>query len=219
MPSTTFLNLPPEKRKKFLQCARAEFARVPYADASINQIIRAAGIPRGSFYMYFADKGELFQYLVGTYAVELEALFERALRQTQGDLFAAFRMFYDLIQTKYRAPGRDEVFEDLMNMFRLNHQMQPQLFLQGNGPPPALSRLRSLVDEERLDLRGSQDFEHMFQILAGVTGAAILKGTLAEDPDPVRARLVNMLSILERGMARVPAEPAAPSSTERIGYK
>ena len=56
MPSATFLNLPPEKRERFLRAARTEFARVPYADASINRMIRAAGIPRGSFYMYFANK-------------------------------------------------------------------------------------------------------------------------------------------------------------------
>lgn len=53
--------LPPaaEKRERLLLAAEEEFARVPYAEASINRMIRAAGIPRGSFYMYFRDKEEL----------------------------------------------------------------------------------------------------------------------------------------------------------------
>ena len=49
MPSQTFYNLPPAKREKLLRAARAEFARVPYDQVSINRIVRAAGIPRGSF--------------------------------------------------------------------------------------------------------------------------------------------------------------------------
>lgn len=62
MPSKTFFHLPAEKRERLLLAAEEEFARVPYAEASINRMIRAAGIPRGSFYMYFRDKEELFHY-------------------------------------------------------------------------------------------------------------------------------------------------------------
>ena len=64
MPSDTFFHLPAEKRERLLAAARGEFARAAYEDASINRIIRQAGIPRGSFYMYFTDKEELFRYLL-----------------------------------------------------------------------------------------------------------------------------------------------------------
>lgn len=67
MPSKTFFHLPAEKRERLLLAAEEEFARVPYAEASINRMIRAAGIPRGSFYMYFRDKEELFHYLLKRY--------------------------------------------------------------------------------------------------------------------------------------------------------
>ena len=50
MPTTTFFNLPPPKREKLLRAAVAEFARRPYGEVSINRIIQAAEIPRGSFY-------------------------------------------------------------------------------------------------------------------------------------------------------------------------
>ena len=55
MCSETFLRLPEEKRGRFLEAAWEEFTRVKFADASINQIVRRAGIPRGSFYQYFSD--------------------------------------------------------------------------------------------------------------------------------------------------------------------
>ena len=51
MPSSTFLNLAPEKQEKLLTAAVREFTERPYNEASINQIVQAAGIPRGSFYM------------------------------------------------------------------------------------------------------------------------------------------------------------------------
>ena len=63
MPSATFYNLPEEKRERLLRAAREEFSRVPYESASVNRIIQSAGIPRGSFYMYFTDKEELFGHL------------------------------------------------------------------------------------------------------------------------------------------------------------
>ena len=56
MPSNTFFRLPEEKRQRLLDAAWEEFSRVSFADASINQIIRAANISRGSFYQYFTDK-------------------------------------------------------------------------------------------------------------------------------------------------------------------
>ena len=64
MPSDTFFRLPAPKRERLLRCARQEFSRVSYPDASINRIIHSAGIPRGSFYMYFEDKSDLFLYLM-----------------------------------------------------------------------------------------------------------------------------------------------------------
>ena len=67
MPSTTFFNHPAEKQEKLLAAARAEGARVRYPEASINKIIQAADIPRGSFYMYFKDKEELFVHLLSAY--------------------------------------------------------------------------------------------------------------------------------------------------------
>ena len=55
------MNLPAEKQEKLLEAATREFSHRPFNEASINQIIKEAGIPRGSFYMYFQDKEDLFR--------------------------------------------------------------------------------------------------------------------------------------------------------------
>lgn len=65
MPTSTFFRLPEEKRQRLIEAAWEEFTQNSFSDVSINQIIRAAGIPRGSFYQYFADKGDLFFFFAG----------------------------------------------------------------------------------------------------------------------------------------------------------
>ena len=101
MPSATFYNLPAEKRERLLRAAREEFSRVPYESASVNRIIRSAGIPRGSFYMYFTDKEELFGHLMDSYGALLERRMGEMLEQREGDLFAAFLDLFDHIQAHW----------------------------------------------------------------------------------------------------------------------
>ncbi len=63
MPKPTFLNLPDEKRERFVAAALDEFARHPYDTASVSAIIARLGIAKGSVYQYFDGKRDLFQWL------------------------------------------------------------------------------------------------------------------------------------------------------------
>lgn len=107
MPSATFFHLPPAKREKLLQCAREEFSRVSFDEASINRIVHQAEISRGSFYMYFTDKADLFRYLLQCYLDELTQMLEELLTREQGDLFAAFEaLFQTLAVSSHSSPQR-----------------------------------------------------------------------------------------------------------------
>src|SRR5512145_1594758 len=64
MPRQTFLNLPEEKRRAFIDIALEEFANNDYNTASISKIVEKAGIAKGSVYQYFEDKQDLFLYLL-----------------------------------------------------------------------------------------------------------------------------------------------------------
>lgn len=64
MPKSTFFNLPEQKRDVILQSAAAEFASQGYKAASVNRIVDAAQIAKGSFYQYFQDKDDLYAYIV-----------------------------------------------------------------------------------------------------------------------------------------------------------
>jgi AcrR family transcriptional regulator len=64
MPTSTFFALPPERRDRLVREAIAEFSERSYAEASLSQIAQRSRIAKGSFYQYFADKLDLYRWLV-----------------------------------------------------------------------------------------------------------------------------------------------------------
>jgi AcrR family transcriptional regulator len=69
-----FANLPAQQQQAILRAALQEFAAHGFHDASLNRVIEAAGISKGSLYYYFDDKEDLYAYVA---QVELEQLFTR----------------------------------------------------------------------------------------------------------------------------------------------
>ena len=59
----TFRNLSPEKQARVLTAALGEFSDKGYAQASVNTMVSASGIAKGSIYQYFKDKKSLFLYI------------------------------------------------------------------------------------------------------------------------------------------------------------
>jgi AcrR family transcriptional regulator len=53
-----------ERRQQILNVARDVFAKRGYHTAKIEDIVAAAGIARGTFYLYFEDKRAIFEEIV-----------------------------------------------------------------------------------------------------------------------------------------------------------
>ena len=100
MPSDTFLRLNADKREKLIDASFKEFSLYNFNDASINRIIKEAGISRGSFYMYFEDKKDLYFYLLEQYLEVLIDNMKKDLIKNKGDLF---KMFQDNIKESYNS--------------------------------------------------------------------------------------------------------------------
>ena len=197
MPSKTFFHLPAEKRERLLLAAGEEFDRVHYAEASINRMIRAAGIPRGSFYMYFRDKEELFHYLLKRYQDGLE----RGLEEQGGDLLGALPALFDDLRAQRKH------WAGLARMLSRNSDMRLGLRLSPLDRPDLGEWLERRVDRARLDLRGEEDLMDIFRILIYISATAMTQAIFEEDSGPARARLCAQLDILRRGTA-------APSATK-----
>lgn len=189
MPKPTFFNLPEEKRQKLIDCALDEFAARDYDSASISQIVARAGIAKGSLYQYFADKRELYGYLLELAAAK------------KGELMAA--------STAPRADAA--VFEtlrwllDVMLRFELQYPKLARLGFRaayGKSPLPEevlqQGRQATTAYFHALIERGQRSGELRPELDAG-TAAWMLTAVLNEMGSQFRARLAEEEAALPPG--------------------
>lgn len=111
MPKDTFTNLPDYKRNRIIKIAIREFAENPYDVASISNIVREAGIAKGSFYQYFEDKQDLYRYLIELGTEErLSVIKALPAQDLSGDLFVYIRwLFQSSVYFELKEPGLAQV--------------------------------------------------------------------------------------------------------------
>lgn len=85
MPSQTFYNLPDDKKNRIIDAITDELSIHTYEHINIQNIIKQAKIPRGSFYQYFEDKDDLFDYFLD-YIKQLKLKFWGPLFVTETDI-------------------------------------------------------------------------------------------------------------------------------------
>jgi len=68
-------------RRALLDAARALFAEKGYAEVTIEEVVRAAGVTRGALYHHFEDKRLLFGAVVSEVEDEIDVLVEGAARE------------------------------------------------------------------------------------------------------------------------------------------
>jgi len=66
-----------QRRAQILQASKEVFAEKGYHNASINEIIRRAGIARGTFYLYFTGKQTVFDSILKEAVEELRSRIRR----------------------------------------------------------------------------------------------------------------------------------------------
>lgn len=200
MPSATFCNLPQEKQERLLAAASREFSRRPFSEASINQIIKDAGIPRGSFYMYFADKEDLFRYVMEGYVDQLLAVVRESILHAGGDLFQGMLDLYDYVQRRRQQQGVGEM-GTVTAVIACNSGLQQNMLLGLISRERVVDRLGDAVAADTLDLRGAEDLGDILALVLSVTGPLLLRGVSGTEQDKTRQHLVNLLELCRRGMA------------------
>ena len=200
MPSATFANLPAQKQERLLEAATREFSRRPFSEASINQIIKDAGIPRGSFYMYFADKEDLFRYIMGGYVAQLMMVIRECVLRAGGDLFQGMLDLYDYLRLRSgRQPGEPGAMTAII---ACNSGLQENLLLGMLDRETVLEGLRDAVALETLDLRQERDLADILALVLSAAAPLLYSGLQNREDGEIRSRLCNILELCKRGMAR-----------------
>lgn len=195
MPTSTFFNLPPPKRERLLRAAVAEFAQKPFDEVSINRVIQAAKIPRGSFYQYFTDKADLFHYILGHFGRQLEKAILSSLETSGGDLLAAPLILFDVVMDCIQT--NESEFRTFRCILRQNATMDLcQLWDFMSVAQAVLDR----ADMDRLNVTGREEQIALLSLLLtstaqALTAASCGKLTLEES----RKQLASKMEIIRRG--------------------
>ncbi|MEC0282764.1 TetR/AcrR family transcriptional regulator [Terribacillus saccharophilus] len=169
MPKQTFLSLPEDKQNTLIQSAKKEFSRVPLHEASIANIIKDAGIPRGSFYQYFEDKEDLYYYLLNQVAQENNKKLNSILQEKKGNLFEALlEQFRYMISLRHHEEHNDFLRYAFLNM---NHRKENTM--ANNIYKESLKNERSqtleMVDPSFLNIEDKQELSHVIRIVGAIT--------------------------------------------------
>ena len=200
MCTETFLRLPEEKRRRFLDAAWEEFTSARFVDVSINQIVRRAGIPRGSFYQYFAGKDDLFAYLLEEVRNHVKEEYRRVLKANGGDMFQAQLDCFDRMSCQ----DLDPVMERCMMFVKNNQGMDIQKLLPTRPGQRLLDGLWDVIDLS-LFREPTQEYGRIvFCLLMAALGSAFMDAMLCpEDRARFREELAAKLEIVKHGSLSV----------------
>lgn len=124
MPTITFTNLKDEKKQRIVDAALKEFAAHDFEHVNIQNIIKDAKISRGSFYQYFSDLEDLFNYLVKTITITKKAYFDKH------QVLHSEAPFFDRIGELYRL-GYQFALENVL-IFKAGKHMIKRLSTSNN---------------------------------------------------------------------------------------
>jgi AcrR family transcriptional regulator len=182
MPTSTFYNLEESKRKQIFDACVDEFSLHTFSEASINQIIKAANISRGSFYQYFAEKMEMFKDVVGsnendTVFDEYEAMFDKAIRWIE-------------VKPKYYQIGSKMDMDNSEFIRKL---------LKGNLA--SLDYFASLIrrDQQRGIIRKEIDPVILTEMLFSINQKALMNFFYNRDFEGMKKHLHHILEIIRKG--------------------
>jgi AcrR family transcriptional regulator len=151
-----FRNLPEEKRARVFAAAAAEFASRGYEAASMNALVGQAAISKGSLFVYFPTKLDLFDTVV-TRAVKLA---KDRLREVRDD--TAFLNLAERLAGVLRAGFR--FVDDHPHLARIYFRL-----LQGETTPFRAKRLQVLH---------RQSLDYLHDLLADARARGEVRGDL-----------------------------------------
>lgn len=114
MPSQTFNNLSDEKKQRVFEAIQEELIRVPFPEMSINKVIKSAGIPRGSFYQYFENKDDAFEYFVSECSKRVKDGIMKRIPSVQGDIFDFAGMLFEEIAKESTEEYKFDIIRHVM---------------------------------------------------------------------------------------------------------
>lgn len=112
MPKTTFYNLSDEKKEKIIEALKKEFEEKSLFEANVSDIIKYAGISRGSFYQYFEDLEDSFFTILDIELVEIHDVFMSLVKKEKGDFIKALKLYGPIVSKEIYRKGNYNLYKN-----------------------------------------------------------------------------------------------------------
>lgn len=162
MPTSTFFNLTEEKKKKIIEAAKKEFLEHSFYDASINRIIKDAGISRGAFYMYFQNKEDIFVYIISGHAGELVFNAVKGTNKEKNNIFDFSLMIFDYLtndEMEEESKGIMELILTKIDINLINH------FINFQNDEAKLELINKYINTDNLNFHDDKDLIYIGDIV------------------------------------------------------
>jgi AcrR family transcriptional regulator len=165
MPRESFNNLSQEKKNRIFSAAKIEFIRHPYEEVSINRVIKNAKISRGSFYLYFENKEDLYYFVLNENRNIVLDRLERSLLRHH-TMFQIAEDLYDFV-TSFVKTAEYKFFERVLANF--TPQILEYYTIKIRKNENSRFDFRNLGDYDMLDINTPQDLTAMLEMVLQVT--------------------------------------------------
>ena len=202
MPSERFFKLSEDKQQRIIEASTDEFIASGMHDASINRIIKDADISRGSFYTYFEDKNDLFNFIFSTLKHSSASMILDEIEKRHGDVFAAAKA---LVERGSVADDKKDkttiLFDKLMSDFGI------MAHISEIPREKAVSQFTELYRKIYAGMNDLKEYipENKFFILADMMIMASINALVAIKRDPglkneILGVLYKQYEIMEKGI-------------------
>lgn len=205
MPKQTFYNLPTEKRDMIVQAAMEEFAVNTFHRATIDNIVKGAGIPKGSFYQYFENKEDIYKYILELIENEKEAFLKPLLNHMEEMSFSEFIRFLYLSGIQFEE--EQSTYQSLRNQLIMNTAKELREEILESSVPKSNKIIEEVLSfyVNKGELKQALDIKLTAHIMTSVT-ISLSKYLINHDnvdsiPD-IMHTFERMLEIFENGIKK-----------------
>lgn len=202
MPTNTFFNLPEEKQKKIIEASYKEFERVPIEQVSIKNIVETAEIARGSFYQYFEDKDDLFEYVMNLKVGNMEKNIKKIIEEENGNIINVFISLYDHLIKVGKLRKNNKFFRQIFENIRTSDNFM--LIRKETMNEKLNQSLYELYEKNKevLNIKNEQEYKLIIEILSSITRRRLVASLKYKNLEDARKDFLKEIEFLENGILK-----------------
>lgn len=202
MPRKTFFKLSIEKKNKIIKAAKKEFARVPFEETSIKNIVEDAGIARGSFYQYFESKEDLLIFLLKNHVEEINSNIEEVLKDKNGDIFELYIIWYDFMVDNFMKKDDMKLFKRIFENIKTTDEEIFSIIKENTNKPKKIYEYYDIIDKSNLNIESAEDLEIICKMLNTITKKSIISSFKYPSSLKAREDYIKQIQYLKYGILK-----------------